>query len=63
MGDPQPPADAYPDCDPVDPIEFYQNDEAEHDPLIDREGDNLINPDTGLLDDPGLFGGRWQQLV
>jgi Sulfatase len=54
VGDPAPPADEYPNCDPVDPTEFYQIDETEHDPLIDREEDNLINPATGLPDDPAL---------
>jgi hypothetical protein len=54
VGDPVPPSDEYPNCDPVDSIEFYHIDEAEHDPLIDREQDNLINPATGQPDDPQL---------
>ncbi len=54
VGDPSPPADEYPNCDPVDSTEFYRIDEAEHDPLIDREGDDLINVATGLPDDPAL---------
>jgi hypothetical protein len=54
VGDPSPPADEYPNCDPVDPTEFYQIDETARNPLLDREEANLINPDTGLPDDPEL---------
>ncbi len=50
VGDPAPPADEYPNCNENNTTEFYQIDEAERDPAIDREGDNLINPDTGLPD-------------
>ncbi len=48
VGDPTPPADIYPNCDPVTSTEFYRIDETELDPQIDREEDNLINPVTGL---------------
>jgi len=48
VGDPAPPADIYPSCDPVTSTEFYRIDETERDPRIDREADNLINPVTGL---------------
>ncbi len=54
VGNPNPPADEYPDCDPVDTTEFYRINEAEHDPLIDRAGSDLINPATGQPDDPAL---------
>lgn len=54
VGDPAPAAGEFPSCDPVDDVEFYHIDETERDPLIDREGDNLIDPATGLPDDPQL---------
>ncbi len=54
VGEPTPPADEYPSCDPVDSVEFYAIDEAERDPQLDRERDNLINPATGQPDDPAL---------
>jgi hypothetical protein len=54
VGDPAPATDEYPSCDPVNSTEFYKIDETEHDPLIDREEDNLINLDTGLPDDADL---------
>jgi hypothetical protein len=57
VGEPTPPDDEYPNCDPLDSTEFYQIDEAENNPRIDREQDNLINPATGLPDDPA------QQLI
>ncbi len=52
VGEPAPPADEFPNCDSLDSIEFYSVDEAENDPQIDREQDNLVNPATGLPDDP-----------
>ncbi len=54
VGDATPPPDEYPNCDPVDSVEFYKIDEAERNPLLDREGANLINPATGQPDDPAL---------
>lgn len=54
VGNPQPPADEYPNCDPITSVEFYQIDEAKQSPLLDKEESNLINPDSGLPDDPEL---------
>jgi hypothetical protein len=54
VGEPNPSADAYPNCDPVDSDEFYQINQAAPIPMLDRLGADLINPDTGLPDDPAL---------
>jgi hypothetical protein len=52
VGDEEPPAGDYPNCDSSNSTEFYRIDEKEHNPRIDRDADNLINPETGLPDDP-----------
>lgn len=54
VGDPTPADDVEPNCDAMQVTEFYQIDEAEKDPALDREQDNLINPETGLPDDEDL---------
>lgn len=65
VGDVSPPAGEYPNCDENVSTEFYNINEQKHNPKIDRKGDNLINPETGLPDDPALqviFADLLQQL-
>jgi sulfatase-like protein len=65
VGDANPDPDEYPNCTSNTSTEFYRINERPHNPLIDREGDNLINPETGLPDDPAekvIFAELLQQL-
>jgi hypothetical protein len=65
-GDANPDAADYPNCTSNTSTEFYRINERAHNPLLDREGDNLINPETGLPDDPAqkvIFAELMQQLA
>ena len=65
-GDESPDPAEYPNCTSNTTTEFYRINERPHKPLIDREADNLINPETGLPDDPAekvIFEELMQQLT
>ena len=51
VGDATPPAASYPHCDATAATEFYRINEDKGTPKIDREGDDLVNPATGLPED------------
>jgi hypothetical protein len=65
VGDAEPPEADYPTCDASTITEFYRINENKHNPQIDRQADNLINPDTGLPDgtvERAIFSDLVQQL-
>ena len=51
IGEAVPSGDNYPLCYSTSGTEFYRINEDKDDPKIDKEVENLINPDTGLPDD------------
>ena len=51
VGEAVPSVDEYPHCYSTTETEFYRINENKDDPKIDKEGDNLINPDTGFPDE------------
>ncbi|CAA0121217.1 Uncharacterised protein [Halioglobus japonicus] len=52
VGDANPDPAEYPNCTSNTTTEFYRINERAPIPQLDREADNLINPETGLPDDP-----------
>ncbi|MDG2333748.1 MAG: sulfatase-like hydrolase/transferase [Myxococcota bacterium] len=65
VGDAEPAEADYPTCDSSTVTEFYRINENRHNPKIDRQADNLINPDTGLPDatvEKAIFADLVQQL-